>query len=306
MRQEKNKAQQAQQVPPQQVQEKKAVEEKPAEVKTQTTPVIPKSSYPEILMPQTQTVPQVQIPQIETAEPEKKTAEKQEREKYGAPIAFSSFTGAKDAEKKSETETEEAKQSTKVSYQKVNLSGISAGTIISARLLTGINSEMEGQVVAQILSDVYNTGRTKILIPQGSKVIGTYKKGEMSRDRVPLEFDKIILPDGGQLKVDKNLVAVDGAGYTGIKGKVHHHTGRKIAAGVMGAAIAAAGAAAAGNSSSSGNNNYSVGELAKQGAMANMMNVTSKMFEDAAKIGNTITVEPGYEFQIYVKEDLEF
>jgi len=63
--------------------------------------------------------------------------------------------------------------------------------------------------------------------------------------------------------------------------------------------------AAAGNSSSS-NNNYSVGELAKQGAMANMMNVTSKMFEDAAKIGNTITVEPGYEFQIYVKEDLKF
>ena len=305
MRQEKDKAQQAQQVPPQQAQEKKSVEEKPAEVKTQTTPVIPKSSYPEILMPQTQTVPQVQIPQIETAESEKKPAEKQEREKYGAPIACSSFTGAKDAEKNSEAEVEGAKQPTKVSYQKVNLSGISAGTIISARLLTGINSEMEGQVVAQILSDVYNTGRTKILIPQGSKVIGTYKKGEMSKDRVPVEFDKIILPDGGQLKVEKNLVAVDGAGYTGIKGKVHHHTAQKITAATMGAAIAAIGSAAAGNSSS-GNNNYSVGELAKQGAMANMMNVTSKMFEDAAKIGNTITVEPGYEFQIYVKEDLEF
>ena len=73
----------------------------------------------------------------------------------------------------------------------------------------------------------------------------------------------------------------------------------------MGAALAAIGSTAAGNSSS-GNNNYSVGELAKQGAMANLMNVTSKMFEDASKIENTVTVEPGYEFQIYVKEDLEF
>ena len=69
--------------------------------------------------------------------------------------------------------------------------------------------------------------------------------------------------------------------------------------------MAAIGSTAAGNSSS-GNNNYSAGELAKQGAMANLMNVTSKMFEDASKIENTVTVEPGYEFQIYVKEDLEF
>jgi len=303
MRQEKDKAQQSQQ--PQQQAQPAKVEEKPVEVKTQATPVIPKSSYPEIILPQQNqvTVPQVQIPQIATQE--EKKPEKIEREKYGAPIAFSSFAGAKEAEKNSEAEVEDEKP-TKVSYQKANLSGISAGTIMSARLLTGINSEVEGQVVAQILSDVYNAGRTKILIPQGSKVVGTYKKSEVSSDRVPLEFDKVILPDGGQLKVEKNLVAVDGAGYTGIKGKVHHHIGRKVTAAAMGAALAAIGSSAAGNSGSSGNNNYSAGELAKQGAMANLMNVTSKMFEDASKIGNTVTVEPGYEFQIYVKEDLEF
>ena len=73
----------------------------------------------------------------------------------------------------------------------------------------------------------------------------------------------------------------------------------------MGSAIAAIGSMAAGNSSSS-NNNYSVGELAKQGAMANLMNVTSKMFDEATKVADTVTVEPGYEFQIFVKEDLNF
>ena len=284
-------------------------EEKPVEVQTPTTqtqtPVLPRTSYPEIILPrqQSQTVPQVQMPKIETQETANKATEKnKEREKYSAPIAFSSFNSQ--AEKSSESTVEE-KTPTKVSYKKNNLDGISAGTIISARLMTGINSEVEGQVTAQILSDVYNTGRTKLLIPQGSKVVGTYKKSEVSHDRVPIEFEKIILTDGGTMEVGKNLVAVDGAGYTGIKGKVHHHTAKKISAGVMGAAIAAMGSAAAGNSSS-GNNNYSAGELAKQGAMANMMNVTSKMFEDAAKIENTVTVEPGYEFQIYVKEDLEF
>ena len=78
---EKNKAQEVPQEKPQQT---KAVE-KPAEVKTQTTttPVIPKSSYPEIILPQqSQPIPQVQIPKLENSEPEKKSeAEKVEREK---------------------------------------------------------------------------------------------------------------------------------------------------------------------------------------------------------------------------------
>ena len=269
----------------------------PQKQQVQTVPVLPKNNYEEMKMTETPKIPQMQVPKIENPEVEKKLAES-ESEKYNAPITFASF---KETEKNSEVKADEE---TKVSYQKINDSGIIAGTLISARLLTGINTEISGQVTAQILEDVYNFGKNKILIPQGSKIIGEYDKEKAGHGRVPINFSKIILPDGGTLKVEKNLVAVDEEGYTGISGKIHHHTGQKITAGAVGSAIAAMGAVAAGNASSG--DTYTAGQLAGQGAMANLMNVSSKMFDDAAKVADTITVEPGSEFQIYVKENLEF
>lgn len=263
----------------------------------QTVPVLPKNNYEEMKMPETPKIPQMQVPKIENAEVEKKLTER-EREKYNAPITFASF---KETEKNSEVKAEEEKAN--VSYKKANESGIIAGTLISARLLTGINTEISGQVTAQILEDVYNFDKNKILIPQGSKIIGEYATEKAVHGRVPINFLKIILPDGGTLKVEKNMVAVDDEGYTGIFGKIHHHTGQKITAGAVGSAIAAMGAVAAGNANSG--ETYTAGQLAGQGAMANLMNVTSKMFDEAAKVADTITVEPGSEFQIYVKEDLE-
>lgn len=275
----------------------------PVEVKNsqkqqiQTVPVLPKNNYAEMKMPETPKIPQMQVPKIENPEVEKKVSESK-GEKYNAPITFASF---KETEKTSEVKADEEK--IKVSYEKVSERGIIAGTLISARLLTGINTEISGQVTAQILEDVYNFGKNKILIPQGSKIIGEYDKEKAGHGRVPVDFLKIILPDGETLRVEKNLVAVDDEGYPGISGKIHHHTGQKITAGAVGSAIAAMGAVSAGNASSG--DTYTAGQLAGQGAMANLMNVTSKMFEEAAKVADTITVEPGSEFQIYVKEDLE-
>lgn len=261
----------------------------------QTVPVLQKNNYEEMKMLETPKIPQMQVPKIENTEVEKKLTER-EREKYNAPITFASF---KETEKNLEVKEEKAN----VSYRKANESGIIAGTLISARLLTGINTEISGQVKAEILEDVYNFGKNKILIPQGSKIIGEYDTEKALHGRVPINFLKIILPDGGTLNVEKNMVAVDDEGYTGISGKIHHHTGQKITAGAVGSAIAAMGAVAAGNASSG--DTYTAGQLAGQGAMANLMNVTSKMFDEAAKVADTITVEPGSEFQIYVKEDLE-
>ena len=263
----------------------------------QPVPIVPKNNYAEVKIPEMPKIPQMQVPKMEKSEEEKKL-KGDEREKYNAPIAFASF---KETEKSSEVKVAEEK--TKVSYKKVNGREIIAGTLISARLLTGINTEISGQVTAQILEDVYNFGKDKILIPQGSKIIGEYDKEKVADGRVAINFSKIIFPDGGTLSVEKSLVAVDDEGYTGIVGKIHHHTGQKITAGAVGTAIAAMGAVAAGNTSSG--DTYTAGQLAGQGAMANLMNVTSQMFDEAAKVADTITIEPGSEFQIYVKEDLE-
>ena len=113
------------------------------------------------------------------------------------------------------------------------------------------------------------------------------------------------MPDGGSWTISENMVAVDGAGYSGIAGKVHHHTGQKISAGMIGASIAAMGSLAAGNVSSS-NETYTAGQIAIHGAVADLIDSTSEMFKEATKIENTVTIEPGYEFNVYVTENITF
>lgn len=53
---------------------------------------------------------------------------------------------------------------------------VMAGTLIPASLLTGINSDLPGTIVAQVTQAVYDTvtGR-HVLIPQGSRLIGRYQ-----------------------------------------------------------------------------------------------------------------------------------
>ena len=101
-------------------------------------------------------------------------------------------------------------------------------------------------------------------------------------------------------------MAIDGAGYNGIKGKVHHHTDKAIRGSLFASTIAALGSIAAGNTSNT-SNTYSAGQLAMQGAMANVMNSASNVFnKNAGNVTETVTIEPGYQFNLYVMQPIFF
>ena len=244
-----------------------------------------------------------------TPEPQPAKVEKNphaEGDKYKSAIAFTfGEETSQQSEPINEIKASETVQK-KTEYVEPNNSTLDAGTVIPVRLLTGISTDVEGQVMAQVLTDVYDTATgTKLLIPQGSRLTGVYEKKSVKNGRVPVTFKQLTLPNGGSWTISENIVAVDGAGYTGIAGKVHHHTSRKISAGTMGSAIAALGSLAAGNVSSSANT-YTAGQIAAQGATANLINMTSSMLKESAEIENTVTIEPGYEFNVYVIENITF
>ena len=229
--------------------------------------------------------------------------------KYKSAISFALGEGSNQESSPSDslkTETKNSPRQVKTEYHAPDNSTLGAGTVIAVRLLTGIDTSVEGQVMAQVLADVYDTATgTKLLIPQGSQLIGSYDKKSVGNGRVPVTFRQLMLPDGGSWTILENMVAIDGAGYTGIAGKVHHHTGQKISAGMIGASIAAMGSLAAGNVSSS-NETYTAGQIAMHGAVADLIDSTSEMFKEASKIENTVTIEPGYEFNVYVTENITF
>ena len=102
---------------------------------------------------------------------------------------------------------------------------LQAGSVIPATLQTGVSSDMPGgDVVALVRQNIYDslTG-THLLIPQGSKIIGTYgQAGARGNKRIGVIFERIILPDGSSLELPDQK-AIDGTGTPGLIDKYTTH-----------------------------------------------------------------------------------
>ena len=107
---------------------------------------------------------------------------------------------------------------------------VMAGTVIAAALVTGIKSDLPGDVIATVTEPVYDTATGKfLLIPQGSRILGRYNSQvSYGQSRVQMVWHRIILPDTSSLTLD-NLVGTDPAGYTGVEDEVDRHWGRILA-----------------------------------------------------------------------------
>jgi type IV secretion system protein TrbI len=198
--------------------------------------------------------------------------------------------------------------SPKIMYTSASANTLDPGTLIPAVLVTGINTDVGGEVIAQTEVDVYDslTG-SSLLIPAGSRFIGSYTSGAGNgQSRVNVTWSTLLLPDGGSYALGQNtMVATDGAGYAGLVGNVNNHTSKILSGGAISSALGALASVAAGNTSSS-TTTYSAGQLAAQGAASNLMNAASSLFSKNANIQATITVEPGYEFNIFVNSPVSF
>ncbi|QEE24921.1 TrbI/VirB10 family protein [Rhodanobacter glycinis] len=106
---------------------------------------------------------------------------------------------------------------------------VMAGTIIPAALVTGINSDLPGQVIAEVTQPVYDTASGRfLLIPQGSRLIGRYdSQVAFGQRRVLLVWLRLILPDTSSIALDK-LPGIDAAGYAGLEDGVDGHWGRLL------------------------------------------------------------------------------
>ena len=73
-----------------------------------------------------------------------------------------------------------------------------AGFVVPATLISGINSDLPGQIMAQVAQDVYDTPTGKhLLIPQGSRLVGSYSSDvAYGQARVLVAWQRIVFPDG--------------------------------------------------------------------------------------------------------------
>jgi type IV secretion system protein VirB10 len=102
---------------------------------------------------------------------------------------------------------------------------IMAGTVISAALITGLNSDIPGTALAQVTSDVHDTLTGRVtLIPAGARLLGKYDTTvTFGQKRVLIVWQRILWPDGRSIEID-NLPASDLSGFSGLQDRVSFHT----------------------------------------------------------------------------------
>ena len=294
-----------------------------------TLPAIPSRSYNQAYMPTYMAAAPQGADTAIAAPGNTAGASAREKDKYSSAISFSVGENAKGgagagtppATQANAAATEPAENGAPaataqplpllnggVSYVAAIPNSVQAGTVIPAVLLTGVNTDVGGQVIAQVSGDVYDslTGQN-LLIPAGSRLVGKVEAGvKDTQKRVNIAWDYLLLPNGGSYALGSSMIAADYGGYAGISGRVDHHTSSLLRSGFLSSAFAALGSIAAGNTRAS-SETYSAGQLAGQGAMANMMNAAASLFNKGVEgLQTTITVKPGAEFMVYVTQTVQF
>jgi type IV secretory pathway VirB10-like protein len=182
---------------------------------------------------------------------------------------------------------------------------VRAGTVIPGLLLTGINSDLPGEILGQTSRDVFDSRTEKILlIPKGSRLIGSYDNRSANTGRLIVAWTRLILPDGRSLSLP-HLAAVDERGQAGLHDEVNHHYGRIYGAALLTSVISAGVqlsqpqqsalyAAPSSRQVAAGALGQNLGDVALEGAKRGL------------DTPPTITIRPGQPFNVFVADDIVF
>jgi type IV secretory pathway VirB10-like protein len=180
---------------------------------------------------------------------------------------------------------------------------VKAGSIISAALVTAINSDLPGQVIAQVTEPVYDhkTGRT-VLIPQGSRLIGQYDSQiAYGQNRALIAWNRIIMPDGRSINIG-SMAGADLSGAAGLQDKTDGHFGQ-LARGVILSTLFSVGAAAAQDAG-----NRSSGALVVNSAASGISNSAQQVGQQITgrdlNRQPTLRVRAGWPVRVLVSKDM--
>ena len=179
---------------------------------------------------------------------------------------------------------------------------IQAGTIIPAALITGIRSDLPGQITAQVTEAVFDTptGRIRV-IPQGARLIGTYdSQVAFGQSRVLLVWTRLIMPNGRSIALERQEGA-DAGGHSGLEDEIDNHWPELVKAALLSTVLGVGSELGAG---ADNGNNTAVLQALRLGA-ANSLNQTGQqVVRRNLNIQPTLTIRPGFPVNVIVNRDL--
>ncbi|USP11852.1 TrbI/VirB10 family protein [Aeromonas dhakensis] len=179
---------------------------------------------------------------------------------------------------------------------------VMAGTVIAGALVTGIKSDLPGDVIATVTEPVYDTATGRfMLIPQGSRILGRYNSQvSYGQSRVQVVWNRIILPDTSSLTLD-NLAGTDPAGYAGLEDEVDWHWDRIFAGAALTTLLGVGAELAAPENRQDGDRVIIAGRDSLQDTVNQ---VGQEVTRRNLNIQPTLTERPGLPVRIIVNRDL--
>lgn len=176
---------------------------------------------------------------------------------------------------------------------------VQAGTIIPAALITGIKSDLPGQITAQVTEHVYDTPTgTHLLIPQGSRLIGQYdSQVAFGQSRVLLVWNRVIMPDGTFIVLER-LQGADPQGFAGLEDEVDHHWGQLFRAAALSTLLGI------GTELGSSDDESEIAQAIRESTQDSASDIGQQIVRRQLNIQPTLTVRPGFPVRVIVNRDL--
>jgi type IV secretion system protein VirB10 len=176
---------------------------------------------------------------------------------------------------------------------------VQAGTVIPAALLTGIQSDLPGQVTAQVTEHVFDTPTGKfLLIPQGSRLIGQYdSQVSFGQKRVLLVWNRITLPDGKSIVLERQQGA-DARGFSGLEDEVDYHWWDLIKAAALSTLLSV------GAELGSNQDETDLMRALRRGSQDSINNTGQQLVRRQLNIQPTLTIRQGFPVRVIVNRDL--
>jgi type IV secretion system protein VirB10 len=176
---------------------------------------------------------------------------------------------------------------------------LQAGAVIAAALITGIRSDLPGQITAQVTENVYDSPMGKILlIPQGTRIIGQYDNGVgFGQRRILLVWNRLIFPNGRSIVLERQPGA-DGEGYAGLEDGVDYHWGELFKAAALSTLLGV------GSEMGSSSEESTIVRALRRGAADSVSDIGQQVVSRQINIAPTLTIRPGFPVRVIVTRDL--
>lgn len=177
---------------------------------------------------------------------------------------------------------------------------LQAGSVIPAAMITGIRSDLPGQVTAQVTENVYDspTG-SLLLIPQGTRIVGQYDDGvTFGQRRVLLVWNRLILPNGGSIVLER-LPGADASGYAGLEDGVDYHWWDLMKAAGLSTLLAV------GTELATSDEDRLIRAI-RDGAQDTVNQAGQQIVQRQLQVAPTLTIRPGFPVRVIVTRDLVF